>query len=160
MPAFRPPAGTLPRGKLRILVADDEDIPRRLLQAMLIPHGICTFATDGVEALARWEAAWRSGTPFHLVCLDILMPGLDGQAVLSAIRTQEAARDIAANQATRVIMITGLDDSRSVMTAFRNQCEAYLVKPVDPGELEDRLHELGLTGIRTDTETEAYHRRG
>lgn len=160
MPAFRPPVGTQPRGKLRILVADDEDISRRLLQAMLVPHGACTFAADGVEALAKWEDAWRNDTPFHLLCLDILMPGLDGQAVLSAIRTWESAHEVPVNRATRVIMVTGLDDSRSVMTAFRNQCEAYLLKPIDPDELEERLHGLGLTGVRTDTDTEVYHRRG
>ncbi len=159
MPAFRPPAGTQPRGRLRILVADDEEVVRRLLQAMLAPHGTCAFATDGAEAFGKWQAAWEADTPFHLVCLDILMPGLDGQSVLNAIRSWEAANGIPVKRAARVIMVTGLKDSRNVMAAFRNQCEAYLVKPIDPGELEERLQCLGLTGVRTDIETEAYHRR-
>lgn len=132
---------------------------RRLLQAMLAPHGACVFATDGAEAFEKWKAAWEADAPYHLVCLDILMPGLDGQSVLNAIRSWEAANGIPMKKSARVIMVTGLKDSRNVMAAFRNQCEAYLVKPIDPDELEERLHGLGLAGVQTDTETETYHRR-
>ena len=126
---------------------------------MLSSHGSCTFATDGTQALTLYEEAWKSNQPFHLACLDILMPGLDGQAVLAAIRAHEHASNIPANRATRVIMISALDDGRTVLKAFRNQCEAYLIKPFEQDELEDRIRRLGLIGPRRDTTTHVYKRK-
>jgi two-component system chemotaxis response regulator CheY len=155
---FRPPLGLHPRGKLRILIADDESINRRLLQMMLTSHGTCTGVANGEEALALWEEAWHHNRPFHLACLDIIMPGLDGKAVLAAIRAWESAHRVPSTKTTRVIIVSSLNDGGTVMDAFRKQCEAYLIKPIDPDDLENRLRVMGLVGPGRETTT-ALHRR-
>jgi two-component system chemotaxis response regulator CheY len=82
--------------------------------------------------------------PYDLVCLDIMMPGMDGHAVLSEIRKIEESNGIAVGSTAKVVMTTSLGDAENVLAAFRNQCEAYLVKPIDKAKLLERLRTLGL----------------
>jgi len=131
---------------MKTLIAEDEFTSRRLLEHVLSTYGPCQTAVNGDEALEAFEAAIAEGEPFDLVCLDILMPGLDGQDVLRAIRAVEEANDIAPESGAKVIMTSVLKDGSNVMRAFREQCDAYLVKPVDRPKFEHQLRSLGLIG--------------
>ena len=72
----------------RVLVADDNQTNRRILQAMLAKMGArITLCEDGPEALEKWHKG-----AFDLVLLDINMPGMAGTEVIAAIRRGEAAR--------------------------------------------------------------------
>jgi two-component system, chemotaxis family, chemotaxis protein CheY len=126
---------------------------------MLSSHGSCVFASNGPQALIQYEKAWKADLPFHLACLDILMPELDGHAVLAAIRAHEQVHHVPVSRATRVIMISALNDGSTVLKAFRNQCEAYLVKPFDQDELEDRIRRLGLIGPPHNATTKILRRK-
>jgi len=73
-----------------ILIVDDERANRRLLQVLLKPKGYVTgTATDGTEALASIAA-----DPPDLILLDVMMPGLDGRAVASAVKADPATSNI------------------------------------------------------------------
>ena len=72
------------------------------------------------------------------------MQEMDGHSVLKSIRELEKTRYVPAAQAVKIIMTTALDDSTNVIGAFREGCEAYLVKPIERHKLNHELRKLGL----------------
>lgn len=128
---------------MKILIVEDDPASRRLMLAYLDPLGRCTEAADGHEALAAFTWAHDLGEPFDLICLDIMMPSMTGHEVLKTIRHFEEERDI--DSPVKVIMTTALKDRDNVMAAFCNQCEAYLVKPLEREKLLEQIQTLGLT---------------
>lgn len=130
---------------MRILIVEDEFISRTVLLEMLAAYGICRVAADGAEAVEAIRRSFESGEYFDLVCLDIMMPEIDGQEVLAEMRRMEEEFGIAEKRVSKVIMTTALDDSHNIMKAFVDgQCEAYLTKPIDKGKLLVHLKDLNL----------------
>jgi two-component system chemotaxis response regulator CheY len=129
---------------MKVLVAEDDFTSRLLLQKFLSPFGEVHVAVNGAEALEAFREAKKSGEPYSLVCLDIMMPEMDGQDVLREIRGLEEADGVDLGHGTKVIMTTALKDRVNVMTAFREQCDAYLSKPIDRQKLVGCLKEFGL----------------
>jgi two-component system, chemotaxis family, chemotaxis protein CheY len=128
----------------RYLVVDDDGVCRALLEAMLSPYGRCHFADCGREAVDAFRRALEQGKPFDLVCLDIMMPGMNGHDALKAIRAIEAEHGILGSDGVRVIMTTALRDSKHCVQSFREGCESYVTKPVHEGEFLQRMRELSL----------------
>lgn len=113
----------------RILVVDDVEENREVLARRLAREGYAvSSAASGEDALA----ALADGA-FDLVLLDVLMPGLDGFAVLERIKASPATRAIP------VIMISALDDLASVVRCIEHGAEDYLAKPFDPVLLRARI---------------------
>ncbi len=114
----------------RILVVDDgaenRDVLRRRLERS--GHAVET-AEHGRRALELLAAR-----PFDLVLLDVLMPELDGFAVLEAIKGNPALRDIP------VIMISALDEMPSIVRCIEHGAEDFLHKPFDPVLLRARIN--------------------
>jgi len=129
---------------LKILIAEDDYISRRVLQANLEPYGHCDLAVNGREALDLFISAWNQWESYDLVCLDIMMPEMNGQKVLAEIRDFEAEHHCQGTDSTKVVIISALDDFKNISQAFNRQCEAYLVKPIDRNKLINTLSELGL----------------
>jgi CheY-like chemotaxis protein len=73
---------------VRILVMDDEEPIRLLLSNVLKRNGHSVdFSVDGVEAVMRYQAAWREGNPYEVLIMDLTVPGgLGGCEALSAIK--------------------------------------------------------------------------
>jgi len=128
----------------RYLIVDDDAVCRELLKDMLSPYGQCDFAYDGAEAVDAVRLAIEDGTPYDLVCLDIMMPGTSGHQALDAIRRLEARSGIHGLAGVKVIMTTALRDSKHCVQAFREGCESYVTKPINETELLGRMRELGL----------------
>jgi two-component system, chemotaxis family, chemotaxis protein CheY len=128
----------------RFLIVDDDRLCRELLKDMLSPHGHCDFAYNGQQAVQSVERAIAEGRPYNLMCLDILMPGLNGHEVLAAIRKIEADHGILGNDGMKVVMTTALRDSKECLRAFTAGCEAYVTKPVTQPALLARLNDLGV----------------
>lgn len=130
---------------MNVLIVEDEFIGRILLKELLQSYGSCTLATSGREALDALRRAYRENDPFDLVCLDIMMPGMDGQRVLLELRQLEKEQCQEAICSTKVFMVTTLDDSRNIIKAFtEGRCQAYLVKPVSREKLTYHLRECQL----------------
>lgn len=130
---------------MKTLIVEDDFLARALLSTMLGEYGICHVAVNGQEALDAVEAAMEDNDPYDLICLDIVMPVMDGQQALLELRKREMARGLKGEDVTKVIMVTAIDDSKNIMKAFRlGQCEAYLTKPLDRNKLVDHLKNLGL----------------
>jgi len=127
---------------MRILIAEDDNTSARYMSGLLSRFGECTVVEDGELAMAEYFAARDEERPFQLICLDIMMPRKNGQEVLEAIRTDEAALGIASGQGVKILMTTALGDVRSVMSAYKGGATAYITKPI----LTERLYET-LCGL-------------
>jgi two-component system, chemotaxis family, chemotaxis protein CheY len=129
---------------MKILIAEDDFTSRIVLQKMLSPYGQCHTAEDGKVALEAFRTALAQGSPFNLICLDYLMPEMDGQEVIMEIRKTEDAKGISIAERAKIIVTTGLMDEDNAFATLRELCDAYLEKPVDRARLDDILRELGL----------------
>ena len=129
---------------MKTLIVDDDFVSRLVLQNVLMAYGEAHIAVNGKEAIEAFTVALRMGNPYDVICLDIMMPEMDGQDVLRSIRRIEAEHDILGNAGGKIIMTTALADGKNIMHAFNSQCEAYLVKPIDPLQLFKQLKDLGL----------------
>ncbi len=129
---------------MKTLIVEDDFTSRLLLQELLAPHGDCHIAVNGKEALDAFQNAQDTKQPYDLICMDIMMPEMDGQMALKEIRKIEESSDILVGKGAKVIMTTALDDKDNVLTAFREMADAYLVKPVSKTKLFEHLKAFGL----------------
>ena len=129
---------------MKTLIVEDDFTSRLLLQASLTPYGECHIAVNGRVAVEAFRAAREQGQRYDLICMDIMMPEMDGQEALRQIRKLEDDADILSGDAVKVVMTTALDDIGSVMTAFKGLCDAYLMKPIDKAKLLAQLKSLHL----------------
>jgi len=129
---------------MKILVVDDDFSNRKVMQEMLKSYGTTDLAVDGKAAVDAVRAALASGEPYNLICLDILMPGMDGHEALKQIRAMEVAEGKDPGTGAKIIMTTSLGDSKNVFASFKSECDGYLVKPIEIAKLQEELRKLGL----------------
>jgi two-component system chemotaxis response regulator CheY len=138
---FAPPHHKDP---MKTLIVDDSVTSRRLLEALLKGYGPSDLAATGREAVEAVRAARAAGDPYDLICLDIMMPEMDGQATLHAIRRLEATTGIAGPGRVKIVMTTALADEANILQAHAQHCDAFLVKPIPKAKLLATLRALGL----------------
>lgn len=124
---------------MKTLIVEDDSTSRLILFEVLKPYGPVLTAVNGQEAVRLFNEAFDSAAPFDLVTLDIMMPLLDGQDTLLALRTREGLRP-----PVKVIMTTALDDPTNRSRAESARCDSYLVKPIRSSQLVAEIRRLGL----------------
>ncbi len=129
---------------MKILLAEDDFASRKFMDKYLSQYGECDVTVDGEEAVDVFMMALEDGEPYDLICLDVMMPVLDGYQVLKAIRGIEIQRGIPESERVKVIMTTALNDESNVKMAFELGCEAYSGKPIDVDKFEKVLKRLKL----------------
>lgn len=129
---------------MKCLIVEDDLTSRKLLESYLNDCADCSVAGDGNQAVEAFEEALDFGRPYDLICLDVMMPDMDGHEALTAIRRIEAERGIGGLDGVKVIMTTALDDSTTIFGSFREGCEAYVVKPIAKDKLMAEIDKLGL----------------
>jgi len=130
--------------EMHTLIVEDDFTSRLLLQTLLSRYGECHLAVNGREAVDAFRRALESGQPYDLICMDIMMPEMDGQAAVKEIRACEEARGLMSTEGVKIIMTTAMDDVKNVVESFRLLCDAYVFKPIDTGNLLDHLRFLRL----------------
>ena len=124
----------------KILVADDEELIRRLVSDFLVQEGYePVLATDGDEALELFE----KHPDIQLMILDIMMPGADGWEVCRRVREKSTVP---------IIMLTARSTEFDQLTAFDAGADDYVTKPCSPSVLMKRVAALlrrgdGAAGI-------------
>lgn len=130
---------------MRFLIVDDDFDSRRLVQKILHPYGYVDVATDGEEGVDAFNRALKEGEAYDVITLDIMMPNMDGQDALREIRQIEKEHGVTAEKAVKVLMLTGLDDSKEVHDAFfLGDATSYIVKPIRKQLLLDEIAKLGV----------------
>jgi signal transduction histidine kinase/DNA-binding response OmpR family regulator len=118
--------------ELPVLVADDNDSNRRVLQEMLRGWGMNPILADwGLEILAQLEQAKALGSPFPLVLLDAHMPGVDGFEIADQIRSNPRFCE------SKVVMLTSVGLRGDAAKCRELGIGAYLTKPVKRSDLLD-----------------------
>jgi len=115
---------------VRVLIAEDDPVSRRILEHRLIRagHEVVT-AADGNEA---WHAL--EGQPeIRLAVIDWMMPGVDGAELCRRIRRRTGGRYV------YVLMLTARNQPEDVLAGFEAGADDYVTKPCDPSELQSRL---------------------
>ncbi len=135
---------------MKILIAEDDLVSRNFLNKFLTKYGECDLVVDGLETIDAFLMALKDGEPYRLICLDIMMPKVDGVKTLKAIRDLEKQYGIAASARVKIIMTTALAEEQLVRTAFDYGCEAYAAKPIDTGKLTEVMGKLGLLDKQPD----------
>jgi two-component system cell cycle sensor histidine kinase/response regulator CckA len=141
-PAEASAPGDRPDGRgLHVLLIDDEPLALRATSRFLKSVGFRVTAVPcGDDALARVrdrEAA------IDLVVLDMVMPGMDGEQTLRAMR--------GAGLTAPVLLVSGFDGGRRVERCLEDGAEGFLAKPVDPSTLVRELERLAGRPARADS---------
>ncbi len=129
---------------MRILVVEDDYISRRLLCRYLEPYGTIEEAINGHEAVDAVRRAIDDGHHFDLICLDIMMPGMDGQQALVLLRQLEADNGMPLGQGAKVVMTSAMEDSQDIMQSLNASADGYVVKPIEKRRFIKTLEETGL----------------
>lgn len=115
---------------MKILIADDDPVSRRMLESLLKKWGYEVITTcDGNEA---WQTLQEQDAP-QLVILDWMMPNMDGIEVCRKIRGKNEERY------KYVILLTAKNQKKDVVEGLSAGADDYLTKPFDPHELKVRL---------------------
>jgi signal transduction histidine kinase/HPt (histidine-containing phosphotransfer) domain-containing protein/ActR/RegA family two-component response regulator len=123
---------------LDILVADDVEINRALVQAILEPHGHrVIFAENGLKALEAYESR-----PFDVVLMDIQMPEMDGLQATKAIREYE--RSAGRGKSVPIVAMTAFAGNEDRQICLDAGMDDYLTKPIKPAQLLQLLAKYGV----------------
>jgi two-component system chemotaxis response regulator CheY len=129
---------------MRILIAEDDLTSRMFLQRSLEKYGQCDVAVNGIEVIDLVSNSLLKNEPYDLICLDIMMPKVDGIKALSTIRLLEDEKLPTHFKPSIIIMTTALSDKETVEKAYSNGCDAYAWKPIEMSKFETTLRELEL----------------
>ena len=130
---------------MKALIVDDDFYCRSMVHEILHPYGYCDMAANGEEAVFAFKRALEAGKPYDLICMDLVMPDVDGHQALREIRAIERENGVNQDHETMVIVTTMLDDKQETHDAFfLGGATSYLVKPIDEAKLLDELRNLGL----------------
>ncbi len=130
----------------RILIVDDELIPIILLQHHLAAYGRVDTATRGKEALDKFGSALKEN-PYDIIFLDIMMPEMDGLAVLHTLRDMEKNAGIHVGDGCKVVMASALSDFPSISSSFQGLCDAYIVKPFEKEAILGAVTKFGFLPV-------------
>ncbi len=131
---------------MRVLVVDDDYFSRLKIKTLLSSYGDCDAVPDGDLALRMYKKAYEESVSYDLVTLDIDMPGsMSGMQALEKMREfDDENKTYVTNRQAKVLMVTALSDVKHVMESFRNNCDAFISKPVSPEKLRNALVDMGL----------------
>ncbi len=132
-----------PDAESAVLIVEDDDRMARLLTAILTPVGsavhVAGTAARALDLLGEHD--------FRLITLDVGLPDLPGDELVTHIRERSAAP---------IIMVSGQDDTRTVVDALSAGADDYVVKPFKPAELLARVRAVLRRVPAASTEPESY----
>jgi two-component system chemotaxis response regulator CheY len=129
---------------MRILIAEDDYVSRKFMYKFLSKFGECDVTVDGMEAIEVFMMGLEEGLYYDLVCLDIMMPEVDGIKALKTMRKLEEENNIPKDKRAKIIMTTALNNTEKIFDSYESGSEAYAVKPIDTDKLIDVMKKLDL----------------
>lgn len=129
---------------MKILIAEDDYVNRRFLFKFFSQYGDCDMVVNGEEAVTAFMFSVEEDEPYDLICLDVMMPKLDGLKALKMISSIEKEKHINKEKLSKKFVITALDNVKDVEKAFELGCEVYVTKPINTAKLIEVMKKLKL----------------
>ncbi len=130
---------------MRSLIVEDDPISCKFLAHILSEYGRCDVAVTGIEAVEVFRRALNSNQPYDLICMDIILPEIDGQEALKSIRKIEKEAGIPAADRVNVFMTTSVKETEEVAEALnKGGAAAFYIKPINIENFISGLKSLGL----------------
>lgn len=127
---------------MKVLIVDDSPVESLFLTVFLEDIALADCVDNGLDAVNMVQKAISDGKPYDLVCLDIVMQGMDGHLTLKMIRELEEQQGI---KPVKIFMITSCDSPDQMIEAIGDGgCDDYIVKPVISDSLYKLLVKHGL----------------
>lgn len=123
--------------KKKILIVDDEKLMRDLLSNLLGSEYDCVTAENGVAGLSYLE---KHPGEMDLIITDLMMPGMDGFAMLDCVRSNDV------NKSTPTLVVTSMEDKNDIRRAFDLGVDDVVIKPVDVDILKQRVKNMLTIG--------------
>jgi two-component system chemotaxis response regulator CheY len=131
--------------KNNFLVIDDDIVSRWMLRDFLVTFASCDVAENGKEGLLLFETALADGDPYKLLCVDLIMPEMNGLALIRKIRDLEKNNPLFAEYRTKIFVISASDSAwDKADLLLDNLCDDYIVKPFNRESLKTKLRYHGL----------------
>ena len=121
---------------MKSLVVEDDATSRLVMQEYLSAFGPCDGVAHGRDALEMFAQAHRDGAPYELVCLDIMMPELNGWEVCKTIRSHEEYNS------TGILMVTAIGETLNDMTSELYGADDHVNKPFELQEVLTKVEEI------------------
>jgi two-component system, chemotaxis family, chemotaxis protein CheY len=134
---------------MRVLIVEDEYVSRTKLKAILSGVGDCDAVPSGEVGILMFNRAYADRVPYDLVCLDIMMPGMNGHEFLKKVGAIEKLKGITNGDGVKVVMTTSIDGPNNIELAKKIGCAAYLVKPIKRKTLLAKVAELGFDVVES-----------
>jgi two-component system, sensor histidine kinase and response regulator len=150
-PRERPHTAPLTMGpvnltKARILIIDDNQTNRLVLTKNVEALGSRVEAvSSGAKGLETLRNAYRAGDPYHVVLLDMQMPGMDGEQTARAIKNDPAVKEV------KIIILTSMGQRGDAARLKALGCSGYLLKPAKQQMLFDAV--IAVLGQEGDQDT-------
>ena len=130
---------------MKVLIAEDDPKSRKLLKVILSAYGECDAVENGREAVDAFVKAHDEGKLYDLICLDIMMPEMNGHEALRTIRDKEVELNLDGSNGVTIFMVTAMDsDEDKISAIMQEQCTDYIVKPLDRELLISKLKKYQL----------------
>ena len=128
------------------MIVDDDIVSRTKLKMILSEIGTCHDFPDGKSAEESFGQALIEKQPYHLVCLDLLMPEKDGFDVLMDLKQldEDYNNEHASTSITQYIMVTSVNERGAYDAAMDEECIGYIVKPYRRDLVLEKLKLSGL----------------
>jgi CheY-like chemotaxis protein len=124
---------------MRILIADDDQRNRKLIEGILAKKFEHLAVASGEEAFQAFKNAWDEWRPFTHILLDIMMPGGTGDEILRLIRGEEGKKRVLKYHQAKIYMVTANSEAEIVKRCISDQCDGYILKPINGSLLLRRL---------------------
>ncbi len=129
---------------MKILIAEDDLASSLFMKKYLSIYGNCDVVRNGIDAIESVMHAVKIEDPYDLICIDIMMPKVDGLKVLKSVREIERISYKKQHTGAKIIMTTALNDKETVEQANAYGCDAYVWKPIEVDNFDEVLKKLGL----------------
>jgi two-component system chemotaxis response regulator CheY len=132
---------------MQILVAEDDYVTGQITVEIMSKYGTVHHVKDGMEAIELFKKSLMPNAlfKFDLICMDIMMPHLDGLEATRLIRKEEEAANVSLKKEIPIIMTTVLDNPKTIISSFyQSGATAYIIKPVTIEKVEIELKKIKL----------------
>lgn len=126
----------------RILIVDDEEIGRTLMEGLFSKYGPFVSVSSGTDALKAYQKGIEKGKPFNLVLLDISLKDISGVEVLKRIKKIDSGH---MDHKSIVIMVTSHSEKEIVIGCIKSGCKAYFIKPLKQDAVDKKMAEIGIS---------------